>query len=102
MMEVCDGCRDQLQIFNMLEEPSSVDCHCKCLYILQTQGKTKVDGWPAVAYAARHGHDTCLRAIIQAGADVNTRGKGEYTALIYAAQLDHAIFWRYYLRQELM
>ena len=85
-MEVCDGYRDHLQIVNMLEEPNKVDCHCKCLHILQTKGKIKVEEWPAVVYAARYGHDTCLQAIIDAGADVNTRGKQGYTALICAAQ----------------
>ena len=84
-MEVCDGCRDHLQILDMLEEPSKVDCHCKCLYILQTQGKAQVNKWPAVVYAACHGHNTCLQVIIQAGADVNMRGEQGYTALIYAA-----------------
>ena len=90
-MEVCDGCRDHLQILNMLEEPRKVDCHCKCLYILQTQCKIRVNGWPAVVYAARHGHDTCLQAIIQAGTDVNTRDGQRCTALINAAQFDHVL-----------
>ena len=85
-MEVCDGCKEHLQVQNMYKEPNKVGCHCKCLYVKQAQGETEIDQWPAVAYASRHGHDKCLQGIIEAGADVNTRSERGYTALIYAAQ----------------
>ena len=88
-MNVCDECRDNPSILARYLELSEFHCHCKCIYVLQKEEITGAEKWPAVAYAAHYGHDTCLQAIIDAGADVNVRSKKSFTSLMWAAQSGH-------------
>ena len=65
------------------------ECHCKCAYVLQTEGKMDSKEMPAIAFAAVLGHDICLQTLVEAGADVNMKNEGGTSPLMYAASTAH-------------
>ena len=78
---ICDGCRscteEPDELWDLVEKAmNSETCHCKCLFALQNSG-TKIQP-PALTVACILNHIECVRALIDAGADVHVTTKQKY------------------------
>ena len=49
----------------------------------------KADGWTALMYACEHGHEVCVRSLLEAAAEVDKTEEDGWTALMLAAQNGH-------------